>query len=416
MVVNDTTIPRAARAAVLTALTDTRVVMIDGPRQSGKSTLAAAIAREDHPATIRSLDDEDALRIALADPIGFLANLGTPAVIDEVQRAPNLILAIKASVDRDQRPGRYLLTGSADFLTAPRIPDSLVGRVERVRLWPFSQSEVERTSDNVVDGLFAGEPPRIDNAPTGRAAFVERAARGGFPQARLRDERRRFQWFTEYVDGLLVRDLGELANLRRADQAPRLLRVLASQSAGLLNLRNLSRSLDMAFETVQSYTKLLETVFLVRRSPAWRTGTGTREGSLPKVYVTDTGLLAYLLTASEERITTDDLIAGRMFETFVATEVGKQIEWARGFGIDQLHWRDGPDEVDIVLENADGRVVGIEAKVSATIRPEDARGLAKLRDRLGDRFVCGVVVSTSRGTHTLGDRLWAVPVSGLWSG
>jgi len=296
------------------------------------------------------------------------------------------------------------------------MPDSLVGRLERVQLWPFSQSEIEQTSTNVVDALYSGRPPRVEGATVGRAAFVGRAARGGFPEARRRDERRRFQWFEEYVDGLLVQDLRELADLRRADQVPRLVRVMASQASGILNLRNLSRTLDLAFETVQSYAHLLETVFVVRRHAAWRTGTGAREAAFPKVYIADTGLLAYLLTAGEDRIIEDDRIAGMVFENFVAMEIAKHIGWAETWGVKQYHWRDRNDEVDIVLEDALGRIVGIEVKVSATIRPDDAKGLAELRDRLGDRFVCGVVVSTSRSTHTLGDRLWAVPVSGLWSG
>jgi len=172
----------------------------------------------------------------------------------------------------------------------------------------------------------------------------------------------------------------------------------------------------MAFETVRSYTQLLETVFLVRRHPAWRSGVGAREGALPKVYLTDTGLLAYLLTASEERIKADDQIAGKVFENFIAMEIAKQIDSARTWGVGQYHWRDDDEEVDIVLENADGRVVGIEAKASATIRPDDAKGLIKLRDRLGDRFVSGAVFCTAGQTQRISDRIWAVPVSGLWSG
>lgn len=408
-------LPRAVQPNLVEALGDTRVVMIAGPRQAGKSTLAATTTAGEGRIQV-TLDDATTRRNAIADPSGFIAGFKGPVLIDEIQRAPELVLAIKATVDVDQRPGRFLLTGSANFLTAPRIRESLAGRIQIVRLLPLAQSEIERSTHNVVDRLFAADPPRPVVDAIGREAFVDRVARGGFPSVRMRSERRRYEWFDSYVDASLVRDIEDLDDVRRLDELPRLLRVVAAQATGMLNASNLSRSVDMDYRTVQSYIQLLETVYVIRRSLAWRSGLGAREVSTPKVYVVDTALLAYLLNADEDRIANDDQVTGKIYENFVAMETAKHIEWAEHIGIRQYHWRDGRDEVDIILEKRSGEIVAIEAKSGATVDPRDARPMAKLRDRIGPRFVAGAVVYTGQHTVPLGDRLWAVPVSGLWEG
>jgi hypothetical protein len=399
---------------VLEALADTRIVFVMGARQVGKTTLTRSIAAQDYPAQVLTLDDPTVRDAAAADPVGFIAALEGPALIDEVQRAPDLLLAIKDSVDRDPQPGRFLLTGSANILTAPRIYEALTGRIEIVRLPPLSQAEIEQSDVNFVDALFSGRPPEIRGALVGRNAFVERVAQGGYPEARTRLGRRRERWFESYLTTTFERDLREIADIQRLEEMPRLLRLVASQAANVFNSRNIARSLAIHHNTVGTYTKLLETVFLVQRMPAWRPGLGAREIHAPKVYLVDSGLLAYLLGANERRIATDDQVTGKILENFVAMEILKHAEWARTT-TRQYHWRDVHDEVDVVLESRAGDIAAVEVKAAATVGAGDYRALTKLRDRRGERFLAGVVIYAGDQTVPLGDRLWAVPVSGLWA-
>lgn len=335
-------------------------------------------------------------------------------LIDEVQRAPGLLLAIKRDIDRARQPGRFLLTGSANVLSAPKVLDALTGRLALVTLWPLAQSEIEGSGRNIVDALIAGDVPWIAGAAVGRGAFVRRAVEGGFPEARLTTPQRRHRFFTDYVTGVLRRDLAELADLRKIHAVPRLLRMLAARVGGTHVACSLGTSLELNHSTIQTYLMLLETAFLVRVVPAWRPGIGNREIHAPKVYFVDTGLLASLLGADEHRVATDDQFTGRLFENFVAMEIAKHVDWAEAT-VTQYHYRSGNDEIDIVLEASSGGIVAIEAKAAATLGRRDWRPLAKLRDALGDRFRAGVIVYTGEQTLPLGDRLRAMPVSGLWS-
>ena len=396
------------------ALHDTRVVLIAGARQAGKSTLAAEVATHDHPARFLSLDDKATRDAAIADPTGFVAGLAGPVVIDEVQRAPDLLLAIKRAVDNDPSPGRFLLTGSASILSAPRIVESLAGRVEIVDLWPLAQSEIERTDANIVDALFSGRPPLVTGATVGRVAFVERAVRGGYPEALRRDGRRRERWFDDYVRGIVERDLRDLSGAYKLEHVPRLLRLLAAQSAGIFRAERIGRAVGLDTKTVQAYTRLLETVFLVTRVPAWRPSLGSREIQSPKVFVTDSGLLAHLLGADSTRAAEDGQLTGRLFESFVAMEVARHLPWA-ATSARLHHYRDRDEEIDVVLESRSGAVACIECKASATVGRADHRAMGRLRDALGERFVAGFVVYTGADTIPLGDRIWAVPVSALWA-
>ena len=396
------------------ALHDTRVVLIAGARQAGKSTLAAEVATHDHPARFLSLDDKATRDAAIADPTGFVAGLAGPVVIDEVQRAPDLLLAIKRAVDNDPSPGRFLLTGSASILSAPRIVESLAGRVEIVDLWPLAQSEIERTDANIVDALFSGRPPLVTGATVGRVAFVERAVRGGYPEALRRDGRRRERWFDDYVRGIVERDLRDLSGAYKLEHVPRLLRLLAAQSAGIFRAERIGRAVGLDTKTVQTYTRLLETVFLVTRVPAWRPSLGSREIQSPKVFVNDSGLLAHLLGADDTRAAEDDQVTGRLFESFVAMEVARHLPWA-ATSARLHHYRDRDEEVAVVLESRSGAVACIECKASATVGRSDHRAIGRLRDALGERFVAGFVVYTGADTIPLGDRIWAVPVSALWA-
>jgi predicted AAA+ superfamily ATPase len=405
---------RHAQPLVLEALADTRVVFVAGARQVGKSTLARAVARSGHPAQELSLDDRGTRETALADPEGFVAGLSGPVFIDEIQRAPDLLLAIKVAVDRDLTPGRFLLTGSANVLTARRVKDALTGRMETIPLWPLAQSEIHGSTANFVDALLAREPPRVTGATVGRGAFVALVAAGGYPEARVREGRRRARWFASYLDTTLDRDLREISDARKLDEVPRLLRLLASQAANVLSYRAIAAKLELTHDTVREYVGLLQTVFLVRLLPAWRPGIGAREVHAPKAYLVDSGLLAHLLGADERRIAADDQVTGKVLENFVVTEVLKHADWALT-DTTAYHYRRREDEVDLVLESRTGELVAVEVKAAATVSRRDVRALEKLRDGSGERFRAGAVLCACAQTVPLGDRLWAIPLSGLWA-
>lgn len=406
---------RHLRPRVLEALADTRVVAVLGARQVGKSTLIEAIAGSDHPATVLTLDDQATRAGAVNDPTGFVAALDTPVVIDEIQRAPDLLLAIKARVDRDRAPGQFLLTGSANLLTAPAIADALTGRAEYLRLAPFSQGELRGRPETLLDALFGGTWPHVEGAGVGRAAYTDLVAAGGYPAAVERAEGRRARYFESYVDALMQRDLSSIANVHDQANVRRLLFSLASTSASLLNVDSLSRDLGVAANTVRAHLALLETLFVVMTLPAWSHNLLSRVVKTPKAYVSDPGLLCFLIGAEADRLATDGTLAGPVFETFVVTELTRQAAWQEN-PPQLFHYRDRDGrEVDVVLERRDGSVVGVEVKTAASITSRDFRGLRHLRDKLGERFRAGVVLYTGERTVPFEERLAAVPLNGLWT-
>ena len=408
-------VPRRTRRLVVEALADTRVVFVAGARQVGKSTLTREIAAGEHHAAVVSFDDDVPREAARLDPAGFLAGLPGPVVIDEVQRVPELLLAIKDRVDRDTRPGRFLLTGSANVFASRRVHEALTGRMETIVLWPLAQAETKGSDTNIVDLLFTGRPPDVQGAPVGREAFASLAAAGGYPEARLRSAgRRRDRWFANYIQDTLDTDLRGISDALKLGEMPRLLRLIAAQSANEIVYRNLARKLDLTHETVKSYVELLEIVFLAVRLPAWRPGIGMREVRASKAYIVDSGLLAHLLGADKRRIGEDDQITGKVLESFVAMEMLRLTEWAET-DTRLYHYRQGREEIDLILESRAGDVAAIEVKAAATVRPQDYAALVRLRDARGEHFKTGIVVYCGQQTVPLGDRIWAVPVSGLWA-
>ena len=407
-------VPRRTRRLVVEALADTRVVFVAGARQVGKSTLVREIAAGEHPARVVSFDDDGPREAARLDPAGFLEGFPGPVVIDEAQRVPGLLLAIKDRVDRDTRPGRFLLTGSANVFASRRVHEALTGRMETIVLWPLGQAETRGSDTNIVDLLFAGLAPDVEGAPVGRAAFASIIAAGGYPEARRRPGgRRRDRWFANYIQDTLDTDLRDISDALKLVELPRLLRLIAAQAANELVYRNLARKLDLTHETVKSYVELLEIVFLARRLPAWRPGIGTREVRAPKGYIVDSGLLAHLLGADERRIGEDDQITGKVLENFVAMELLRLADWA-DTDTRLYHYRQGRAKIDLILESRAGDIAAIEVKATATLRPRDYAAIAKLRDARGTHFKAGIVVYAGQQTVPLGDRMWAVPVSGLW--
>ena len=411
-------IPRGIEAELRDILSVSRAAAIIGPRQAGKSTLAKQLQAAGVVPNYFTLDDEGLRAAARTDPDGFALSLTRPAVIDEVQRAPELVLAIKQILDRDQTPGQFLLTGSADLLTAGVIADALPGRVEYVNLWPLSAAEIAGRDTSVIDALLNGEPPRISGSPKGRAASAELVLAGGFPEARARAPRQRARYFRSYVQTVLGRDLPEIGEVRvDSSKLEQLLRLLAARTSAMVNYAALGREVELDDKTVKAHVELLRQLFLVDRLRPFSMNLGARQVKTPKLLLTDTGMAAALLGVDESRYRAPDqgAIAGMLFETFVVMELVKQATWGRT-PVELFFYRDTDKrEVDLVIESPSGEVVGIEAKSAATARVSDARGLHLLRDKLGPRFKTGIVIYSGEHTLPLGDRTWAVPVSGLWA-
>jgi uncharacterized protein len=407
-------IERHIRPFVVEALSSARAVCLLGARQVGKSTLARQIAAQDHPAAYITLDDESTQRAAQDDPTSFIAAIAGSAVIDEIQRAPDLMLAIKARLDTNNDRGQFLLTGSANVIALPTIADALPGRVDYIDMWPLSQGELAGVREQFVDRLLAGESPRIEGAEVGRSAYAERVATGGFPDTHVRGARARKRFFASYVPSLLGRDVGDISRVRDVADIGRLLRVVATRSGALMSARSMGADLGLDHKTTIAHVKILEDLFLVRRLSSWHTNLGSRQVKTPKLHVSDSGLLAHLVNADARRLVENAALAGPIFETFVAMELERQCSWSE-LEPSLFHYRDSQQrEVDIVLELRSGEVAGVEVKTAATIRQRDFAGLRHLRATLGDRFKAGVVLYTGERTLPFGPRLTAVPLCGLW--
>ena len=399
---------RAIERRVREALEDTPVVLVVGPRQVGKSTLVRSVVGDTFDYV--TLDDAGPRSAARADPTGFLEGHVRPLAIDEVQKEPDLLVAIKAAVDRNRTPGRFLLTGSTNVLALPKLSDSLAGRMEIVALHPLSQREIEGSlrSASFVAKLLEGTLP---SHQPGSLSWRERAVSGGFPEvlSRRRGDRRS-AWFESYLTSVLARDVRDVADIDGLVSMPRLLRLLATRSAGLLNSTDLARASTMPLTTVKRHLAILETIFLVRMLPAWHANLGKRLVKAPKVHIVDSGLLAHLLGLDGSPSDHD----GALLETFVVQQILAQLTEAPAMAT-AYHFRShSGDEVDLVLEDARGRVVGIEIKATQSPTANDFRGLRAMRDGVPDRFVRGVLLYGGSETIAFGPNLHAIPLAALW--
>jgi predicted AAA+ superfamily ATPase len=403
---------RFAESRAAEALEDTPVVLIVGPRRAGKTTLVRKMG--DATRTYFTLDDHTVLEAAQADPTGFIRGLDR-AIIDEIQRAPDLLLAIKKSVDEDYRPGRFLLTGSANILTLPRVADSLAGRMETIRMLPLARAEIEGKSPTFLDRIFAGNLHGDRDAIVGDD-LLRLTLLGGFPEAISRpSERRRQDWAHSYLTSVLTRDLRDIADIEKLTDLPKFVRLLAEHSGQLVNYSQFGAAIDVSHKTGQRYVGLLEQVFLVSTLQPWFINTLKRIAKTPKMHFLDSGLLAAVRGLSFDRVKADRGLFGALLESFVFSEVLKLMT-ASDQRLTPYHFRDAQmREVDIVLERDDGMIVGIEIKASATVRSSDFGGLRTLAEACGDRFAYGVVLYDSGEIVPFGDRLAAVPLSTLWA-
>jgi predicted AAA+ superfamily ATPase len=392
-----------------------RATVVTGPRQSGKTTLVRGLLGE---GAMRSLDDAGVLAAALDDPVGFLTTTDRPLVIDEVQRAGEpLVRAIKAWVDRDPSPGQFVITGSSNFLTVPTISESLAGRAGFVEVWPFTEGELAGRADRFVDAIFAGVSQLAAYRPSGlsRDELLERVCTGGYPEVHALPASQRPAWFRDYVRATIQRDVVEMSGIRKVAELGQLLRLLAARSGCELVMQGLIDDSALERQAVYDHRTWLQTIHLVEALPAWSRNLTSRAKRRSKVFITDSGLTAWLVGKTPSALADPtDPATGRLVESFVFAELRRQLTWAATEAA-LFHWQDVKGaEVDFVLESSDGRVAAVEVKAGQTPKRDWFRWLAHLRDALGDRFVGGVVLYGGQNVLPFGDRLLATPISALW--
>jgi uncharacterized protein len=403
--------PRLIKSRVVEAMADTAVVLLAGPRQAGKTTLVRQLADQDM--RYLTLDDELTLLAAREDPVGMVRSLDR-AVIDEIQRVPQLLPAIKKSVDKDRRPGRFLLTGSANLMLMPTVADSLAGRMETLTLLPLSQSELHGTSVNWLDRTFAGQLPETATTLLG-GDLVDAVLRGGYPEAVSRaTARRRVAWARQYTAALVERDVRDVAGIDKLDHLPRFLRALAQMAGQMCNYTHLGGQVGLDSKTAARYIGVFEQMYLLKRIEVWARNRLSRVVKTPKVQFVDSGLLSTLLDLTGDAVQQDRSRFGLVLENFVFAELLKHASTAEG-EYRLLYYRDHDQlEVDLVIENAAGQLVGVEIKAAATVRESDLRGLKRLATVAGDAFSLGVILYDGVENLPLGDRLRAAPLSTLW--
>lgn len=398
------------------ALSDTPVVFLRGARQTGKTTLVKAVCA----ATERSyatLDSVTVLAAAEEDPAGFIRGLGKPTALDEAQRAPGLLLPIKEDVDTNRHAGRYLLTGSANVFALPTVADSLAGRMEVLTLHPLSQGEIAGVREDFIARLFAPDFPPLAGEPWTKDRLFAAMAAGGYPEVLTRPRTsRRSAWFESYLTTLVERDIRDIAQVQDRVGLTRLMALLGARSGTLHNAAEMGRAVGMNATTLARYLAVLEALFLYWPLPAWSANLGKRLTKSPKLHMTDTGFACHLCGADEVRLHADPALAGRLFESFVVSELQRQATWSRQ-AVMLYHYRTSSgEEVDAVLEDRAGRVVGVEVKLSGGLTAKDTKGLAHLREALGERFIRGAVIYTGDEFLPLGERLYAVPIHQLFAG
>lgn len=400
------------------ALADTPAVLVNGARQTGKSTLVQSKEVAEDGRHYITFDNPGLLAAARSDPNGFVAGLPLPVTLDEVQHVPELFPVIKAAIDRRRQPGQFLLTGSANVMLLPKISESPAGRMEVLTLWPFSQGEMKNRQESFIDALFSlktvnwsGKFQKLE-----WGTLLELIVAGGYPPAVTRhNPSRRDAWFQSYIMTMLQRDIRDLANIADSTAIPRLLSVVATRAGGLLNFADLSRTMALPQTTLKRYFALLEGAFLVQLLRPWARNLGKRMIQTPKVYLNDSGLLTYSLGATVNRLKAEGTLAGAVLENFIMMELRKQCAWSTARP-EMFFWRTTSGvEVDFVLEDRAGKVVGVEVKASATLGSQDTRGLRELADAVGKNWLRGIVLYAGKEVVPFASNLHGIPMTSLWA-
>ena len=404
--------PRLQKKNVLEAMKRRRVLLLSGPRQCGKTTLARELVDDD--TEYRTLDDVTLRKAAVNDPHGFVKHSRRTLIIDEVQQVPDLLPAIKKAVDEDTRAGQYLLTGSANIQAMPSVRESLAGRIGKLRLRPLSQGEKRRVSPSFLDLAFNGEL----NNPTqhfDKDALLELACTGGYPEAMLLNERSRKRWHTDYIDAILERDLKDITKIHRHDVMKDLIRVLATWSSKFMNITQIGAGLSIRKQALQSYINALEALYLTERVRAWTRTDYERVGKQDKLFMADSGLMASLLNWNMEQIRFDDDRNGKIIETLAFNELAAQVDYADGL-YELMHYRDRQQrEIDFIIEREDGALLGIEIKSGSNIGKRDFKHLKWFHDNLaGKRPFSGIILYSGEHTAAFGENMSAVPFGAMW--
>lgn len=406
--------PRYAKHKVTAALQDTPVVIIAGPRQCGKTTLAKEICQTNWQ--YLTLDDPTQLDFAKHDPVGFIRHLSARhVIIDEVQRAPELFIAIKQAVDENRQPGRFLLTGSANALLLPSLAEALTGRLEIITLLPLATVEIQQCSATFLPKILAGEVPTSQQTRI-RETLIEKIIAGGFPEPLARnDPARRTAWHLQYINTLIQKDVTEMGKLEHLHVMPKLVQLLAQQVGQLTNHTELAGRIGLSRQTMLRYATLLEQLYVFESLPAWHRNEHKRLIKTPKIHIVDSGLLCALkrITAAKLQLTPQHL--GTLVESYVICELKRLASW-----LDEplyfYHYRDkDKTEVDLVLETLTGEVFGIEIKATATLKNQDFRGLERLQKLAGDGFVKGLLLYDGDHATAFNEQIYAIPLGAIWN-
>ncbi len=397
------------------ALEASPILLLTGARQTGKTTIIRDLAEAKGFKYI-SFDDLNFLAAARQDPMGFLNNLPRPLILDEIQRVPEIALAIKYDVDKSNLLGQFALTGSANPLMLPKLNDSLAGRMMILNLWPLSKGELLNHKETFLDTIFQKNwKPSASYEIWTHDDMLNSLITGGYPRVQKMKPAMRQEWFNSYLTTILERDVQDISNISRVKELPILMQLLANRTSNLLNVADVSTAARIPYATLTSYLSILEALFLIIRQPAWYVNRNKRLTKSPKIYLTDTGVLSYLLGATQETLVRNTTLLGQILENFIVQEVRKQTTWSQ-FRVKLFHFRtQSGTEVDLVLEDMAGNIVGIEIKSSSTIRSDDFKGLKVLAEEAQKSFVRGIILYPGTEAVAFEHNMIALPISALWT-
>lgn len=396
------------------ALKDTPVIFISGPRQAGKTTLVKYISENIHPAKYLNFDDATILAAAKTNPEGFLEVYKDNLILDEVQRVPEIFLVIKKIVDNNRKPGKFILTGSANIFLLPKISESLVGRMEIIKLFPISLSEISESKDNFIEKVIS-DNFSIKSSGGPKNDLIEKILSGGFPEVISRkDKDRQNAWFNSYITTLIERDVRDITNIERLTDLPRLLKILASRVGTLLNFAEISRSASIPQTTLKRYITLFEALFLIYFVPTWSGNISKRAIKTPKLYFLDTGIAAYLIGFKRDKVLVDAPLWGKLLENFILTELLKQLSWSKIEGNIFYYRTASAQEIDFIIERRDGKLIAIEVKSNNKVDKEDFKHIVSFSEDVKKKFLRGIVFYTGEEFVSFGNGLYAVPISYLW--